>query len=364
MGGSGFFSAKTKLVKPEKIEKLVCIDVGRGKDCGFRAAAVAMVDNILAKPRANEDLARKLLKLHQEYFPQPPIAKSFQQQYSLRTPTKRLAMRVETRDVRAKANYLSELAFVLRQVAVDEICDHRLQYRGAFVANGMNEGTSPEKMRRQESWMEECAIAALSKAMQLPIKVQVVAPGKKIPLCLKYTTAKEPIGSSIVMQLQNQHYMPLVNKSDYFTGINKQTIEAVEPVVKPRRKDPELSEILAEIAAEDKRLNEEFEHNKTWLNVLVEDGDITKQDLLAIYIKGLKKSDYLQGRVKHGNQHLFEAINEALNVEPSVLSKEKNHDKEIIEGLVEAIARAISIQHLDPQLVEEAVVKSSVTSEP
>ncbi|KTD28895.1 hypothetical protein [Legionella micdadei] len=67
---SGFFNrvpAGAPLYQPKKP---AFIDVGGIGDCGFRAAATAMVDNILERPaRENQELANYLLKLHSIYFP-------------------------------------------------------------------------------------------------------------------------------------------------------------------------------------------------------------------------------------------------------------------------------------------------------
>lgn len=352
---SGFFVDKIKTGTPiahavKAQQNKVWVNVGGTGDCGFRSAAAAMIDNVLVKPRANQGLAEDLIKLHADYFEQQAI------QIRLLTSAEHLAKLVEAPIARAK--FLSELAYALRQVTVDELITYPERYRGAFVAE--HEGTAPEKMRLQETYIDESAIAAMAKVIKVPIEIQVVEPAKELFLELSYNAElKEPVGSPIVMQLLNhdRHYIPQVGKPEYFESIKP---VPVSPKVRNQAADPELTEILAKIAREDQRLLDEFAQTSKRLSTMVTAGEMTKESLIDIYVKGMKNSDYLEGRIKHGTQQFFEEIERARKgVKAAVQLPQENHDEQVTHELVHAIARAISIGQLDPALVYEAEEKTS-----
>jgi hypothetical protein len=329
------------------------VNVGGAGDCGFRAAAAAMLDNILTKPRLNQELAEKLLKLHNAYFPGKRAA---------RLASEQIKMLIETPAERAL--FLSQLAYVLRQSAVDYQIhpDHRARYVGAFVTE--NEGTEPQKMRQQETWIDESAMDALARTLDLKIKVEVVEPGNEVfsSLNLSYGPSEEkPVGSPIVLQLQNKHYMPLLTNRSYFEGMRP--VE-VNPIASDKE-DPELATILADTVAESQRLLDDYTRTLNRLTVMVNAGELTKADLLNIYVKGMQTSDYLVGRIKyagieHGHQHFFEAIESARRgLTPVRLSNER-YEKDVTDALVQAISRAVSVGHLDPTLVYGEETKAAI----
>src|SRR5262245_31927797 len=110
----GMFGYKQKpgqpVVRAVAKSKLTCIDLGGAGDCGFRAAAAAMIDNILFKSRANQELARKLLEFHATYFEQERMPSR------LMTPAEHFSILIEHS---SRAKFLVELAYALRQATVN-----------------------------------------------------------------------------------------------------------------------------------------------------------------------------------------------------------------------------------------------------
>lgn len=349
--------------------KLTYVNVGGNGDCGFRSVAAAIIDNFLFKKStveqaaADKALIKKLLGLHAFYLEKPKSLSEQELVELLKQPA-------------ARAEFLVELAMVLRQEAVTEMSKHPENYPGAFVAD--NEKTSPKEMRLQSTWIDENAIASLSKVFQLPIEVRVVEPKKELFASQKKwrrnyrpdfpASQASPealqVASPIVMQLQANHYIPKVNNPEFFESIPRFNVSAVEPKVIAHQ-DPELEEALARIAALDKRLDEEFQSTVKWLTTTVQDEKITKEKLIDIYIKSLNDSDYLQGRIKyvgieHGNQHFFEAIESRKGeIKPISLSK-AGHDDLVTVELIHALARGISIGQVDPALIYESLEKPSI----
>ena len=205
----------------------------------------------------------------------------------------------------------------------------------------------------------------------MPIEVREERPNRELPIRydLDCTDAsKNLVASPIVIQLQDKHYIPLVSKPDFFKTIDQQYTGTLTPknvVVQ----DPDLEELLARIAKKDELMLEQFDNMTTRLHALVRAEDLTKDDLIDIYIKGLGTSDYLQGRPKqvtleHGNQRFFEEIEAARNSKFKPLSTppKAGHDAQVIDELVHAIARAISIGQMKESLIDEIIDKRDAKS--
>ncbi|MBA2656694.1 MAG: hypothetical protein H0U70_06865 [Tatlockia sp.] len=272
------------------------------------------------------------------------------------TPTEHLYKLVETPQARAK--FLHELAYALRQEAVTEICSNLEKYRGAFVDE--HEGTSLEEMRKPTTYIDEVAMHALSVVTQVPIAVHVVESSQDIPLRLAYNS--HYAASPIVLKLQGKHYVPRVSQPEFFEAVVNQKIGALRPKVNKAFNDPAPKDIFAKIEKEDRRLQDEYERTSKRLFKMVELGELTLDKLVDIYVKNMGSSDYLQGRVKqvgieHGNQYFFEKIQAA---QQGLRSNSPISDNFYLDELVHAIARALTLEQLDPQQVYEAEEKASL----
>ncbi|ETO94472.1 hypothetical protein [Legionella oakridgensis] len=338
---SGFFGHPP--VRTAAVAKLrsAFVNMGGTGDCGFRSVAAGFIDNFLSGQRIKANVIAKVLKQHVAYFPEHGS------NMILATPTEEL--RELTRRV-SMAELIQKLSYTLRQMAVNELCVNPARYRGAFV--GSHENTSPDSMRKPSTWMDESAIAALANALDFPIEVRVVEKGKELPMRLQYNAGAANPG--IVMQLQNDHYIPRVVHQEEFAAVRHKPA----PVVRTNavQHDPNLSEILAVIATEDKRLQEEFESLRHRLTAMVAAGELSKADLLKLYVKGMATSDYLQGRVQyvgteHGTQHFFEAITQAQKEPEALVLTKEQYDEHIIAELIHALARAISIGDMPAERV-------------
>jgi hypothetical protein len=332
----GFFSSQEPTAVDTYEIKPAFIDVGGNGDCGFRAVAAGLIDNFLQHPRMNADLLNKVLACYFSYFPAHRTTLP-----GLVTAAERMQQLIK--DVRM-GDLISAAAYTLRQIAVTEMCTHPERYRGAFVER--NEGTTPEDMRKSTTWIDESSIAALANALAISIEVQVVERGKTLPMRLRYND----LGAGtppVVMQLKNGHYTPRVSLVERFTSVNSQCVRKVQPV-NTVTADPELPEIYATIAREDERLVVAFENAYDRLALMVAAGELSKDDLLAMYVKGMADSDYLSGRIthvciEHGNQHFFDAIIRAQRGSPQDSSPTSGNDKVIVDELIHALARAFTI---------------------
>lgn len=333
-----FFSPLSVL--PRQSTPPTFVDVGGHGDCGFRAVAAGIIDNYLTNPSMDPGLFHGILARLLTFYSGDALKVSEHD-----------TIKVVLRQV-PLADLISMMAYTLRQLAVDEMEQKPALYRGAFVAQ--DEGTSPSNMRQAHVYIDESAIAALSNALSLRIRVQV---GEGLFSSLDYqSTRVKPDSLPVTIQLKNSHYRPLVQ--------SVATFRAVSSSVKVIRKAPmnekahhlTMDAILANIEKEDQRMLRSFEDHKTILNDLFAEGKLRKADLLAIYIEAIPHSDYLEGyagavRLETGTDAFFHAIQSAQTQDLQPIEPLASSDDYIAAQLVHAIARAISIGHLSSDAI-------------
>lgn len=348
----------------KKAQKAKFVNVGGAGDCGFRSIAAGIVDNYLANPRSNQALYLQFLEpLLKKYpFRQPP-GRSF-------TPVERAQALLE--NPACMADIINNLSKTLREIAVDQLKADSEKYPGSFVED--NENTSPEAMRKQTTWIDEDAVAALSDALHFPIDILVAPTRKEAFLRLSYGhNFQQPAGDLVTIQLQHKHYIPQVSQPALFERLSTQVLQAPKVPVQERAPDPSLVDIIARIRASDQRLLDDFNNNLNRLTTIVAamiaageiDKDKLKGKLIDIYVSGLGNSDYLRGRIKavgteHGNQQFFaEVVARAGGSTEPVALHHGSHDQQVVSELVHAISRAISIGQMDAEQVYNAIENDS-----
>ena len=351
---------------PRKKKQLV--NVGGKGDCGFRALAAGMVDNIDANDRiaratanqglrdANKEFCKKLMDRFLARFPH----------YKEDVPGGQWTSVQVLERMRHKQGFIPDLAYALRQDAADEIVAHPEIYCGAFVNYAESEHpertiadqqTSPIKMRQLTTWIDESAIAAVAQVFNVPVTVSLTKPNEEVPKLLHYgpdaKTSAALQANRVEICLQANHYQPMLADPDAFASVSKQSAFTQKPVpAEVKSHEPSLKEILAKIKATDTKLVADFNEHHARLTALVAEGRLDKELLLKIYIQGLNKpnnSGYLAGRVRHigleyGNQDFFERAVRNAGSDMSLTRSDPNDklDAIICAEAVHAIARAIA----------------------
>lgn len=358
MPSTGFFGRTPRALSyvkaPKTLQKQAFVNVGGDGDCGFRSVAAAIIANFLARPRANQELMKFLLEHHFQYFPPQQVGGR------LLTPLERVQDMINTPS--RLAEFIRNLAYTLRQLAVDVMGDESDEYPGAFVEN--NEQTSPAEMRKPGTWIDESAIDALSNALAIHVKVRKVESGKPFPQSYNYKPRplkgddkpRQLLGEDVVIQLQHHHYIPLVSQPKLFELVSAQPVRTVMPVVTQQKPDPTMTEIMNRIKKTDARTLDVFEHNRNRLESMVLAGELDKQNLINIYVGGLGKSDYLSGHTQHGSQQFFTELMARVKGEAPIISMgSEPYEAQVISELIHAISRAIAIGHLDAEQVYASI---------
>lgn len=328
------------------------VDAGGAGDCGFRSIVVGLIDNVLQNPQDNHQLFYSLIKRYSKKydFPAPleglhtPQDRSLHALNALSTAYDRLVFIVRMGDL-------------LRKMAVKVIVANPEIYRGSIIAE--HEHTSPKEMRKPGTWIDKSAIAAVANVLQLPIQIKVTKGSKVIFARDGYgpklnTTKVTPV----TLQLDSGHYCAEVADKTFFNNLPTQSVSFEVLAKEDEVADPEMSELLARIEESDKEAVRQYKLNVTRLTKWLSCEEIDKDKLLDIYIAGMGDSDCLRCRISqvgldHGNQSFFEdAIKKKSGVQ---LKTNPSHDSEtlLVNELVHAIARAMSIGQLDENIFEE-----------
>jgi hypothetical protein len=299
-------------------------DVGDKKDCGFRAIAAGLVD-LLSRHhliKGKELLLTTILTRHESLF------KYTSDSATLSTASQKIQKLI----TKIPLNQLiTELAYTLRQIAVDELCANPTLYPDAFIDHP-NHSSSPEHMRHPESWINESSLLALSNRLRLPITIHVVTSENDLPKIIHYHSDKSM--PCVLIKQNKTQYMPYLHLlSQHIQAKHDHNPLEQHPI---QTTDPRLNEIRALIAEQGARMRQTFESICTDLKKNLEAGVLSKAALLAIYVHGIKDNDCLEA---HGAQPII-ADFKSRSLE---LFAPVEHTDFMIEPLVHAIASAISI---------------------
>ncbi len=161
---SGFFSNKTYGYKPR--EEYSFINVGNEQ---FHAAAVALIDSLYSAQRGNDAVLKKILERFYHYFPRYVASQPF-----LTLPERMGILLNNTR----KTELVECMAYVLRQLTVDEIYIHPLKYREVF--NGLSAETPKNYLRDPKVKLPPSALNALAHALGITVTLSFKEPGKEL----------------------------------------------------------------------------------------------------------------------------------------------------------------------------------------
>ncbi|MFC3909837.1 OTU domain-containing protein [Legionella dresdenensis] len=338
-------------------DQAALVNMGGTGDCGFRAVAAAIIDNVFSNPHFNSKALARISVRHREYFPASQTGR-------LTTPAE--WFKHQSREPALMAQFVRDLAYTLRQMAVDEFYARPDLYRGVFME--MAGEDSAAEMRKPNTWIKGSAIAALANMLELPINVHYTRPGHELHARLKFGVRNEKNKRELLtIHLENEHYYPKVKNIRRFEeAAANLPVKPAMPVVSPVN-DPDLATVLKQIEEANRVVELSYAGNIHKLKALLSDKPIKKEKLLEIYVDNLKNSDYPEGHVnqvglEHGNQNFFNAIHGKREM-PTGKPAGQNHDERVISEVLRALARAITIDHLHAQTIFDQLEQAAEAQE-
>lgn len=281
------------------------IDVGHNGDCGFESIAARLIDLHRNKKLKGTELD-DFLNVYRFYFPKELPTLSNEKAFD------HLVETISPRQL------VKNMAFALRQCAVNRIISHPEKYPGAFADK--TEGTKPSDMRKPGTWIDGSALAAIADGLNIAIVIHCGNADIPIYDKDKPRECKEEIN----ITLSGGHYQPFVSDPDYFTQ-RTSTLTNNLPNVKSH--DPTMEEINEKIR------KAEIVDNKRETDAYKILNESSTNHLIELYQKMMPKSDYLPNRIAivteeyKGDLFFFKAINdnEIDSTKEAALRKELLH---------------------------------------
>ncbi len=305
---------------------LVC----KHQDACFKSLAVAIVDNV-SKALINDLMVKHLLEDYKSHF-------STSVNYGSLKNRADFEKLIRTMTPHETAQFVANLAFILRQRAIDKIICKPTEYREAFSkrANLQTVG----EMRDPEYHLDvETAIAAVSDAYNLPITLRISTREKVIWARKSYKCS--PGGPSMLLQLHDDTiFLHLKEEAvNRFNVIDRINVSA-QKVRLHQQPDPEIETIRREIDTTDQQFLNKLNEEKERINSMLKAEELTQEHLQAVFHKITNSGTVIQS---------YLGVAKNAHYGPSSLNEpSRDSDKQI---LIEAIAALISSKQIDPDIL-------------
>ncbi len=266
-------------------EHAISLDASHRQDGYVRAVALTIVDRLVSRGFDNGVVAKVLLDKLNETFPgSVPNAThaSAIETLELMTSTPQKASRTAL-----------EVTWVLRQLMVDSMRQIPVNYLSVFYQQG--DVIKPSELRAKGSYVDEAGLTALANILHETIMVHKTGKDKQLPAKLHYGGQ-----GNILIHLDecDGRFTPRVEHKEAFRPLN--SITSVKPAFIRDAIDDEnvynkVESLLSHIA----QTNSE---NANWLNNMIEDGSISFDDLLNLYITHANQLTWQRGFIDESTE--------------------------------------------------------------
>lgn len=317
---TSFFKRTTVVEKKKTGAEKTVIDVG-GEP--FHALAVAFIDNLKNGVSLPEASLKELLSQFFAYFPDYKINQVYL------TPLERMRLLINTP---RKSEFVECLAYVLRQITIDEILKNPLAYKESL--QDLNNESSANLLRAMDTPLPPSALTALAAALKIKLVLSFKELNKELRHRDTYTFAEPESPFKMEIQVQDKRYFPRVKNKDEFTYVGQLAIAGPQPLA--LGEDENIAKQLKEIAADNDDIWHNYVHNMSILNGLIFDGELTKTKLIDLFIKFLPPS----------NSELFARL-EAKYGKTKIVDLPGKREDEETTMLAEALAKGLSTGHIN-----------------
>lgn len=317
---AGFFSNKTQGQKSR------VINVGTEQ---FHAAAVALIDSLHGPQRGNDAILKKILERFYHYFPRYVTSQPF-----LTLPERMGILLHNSR----KSELVECMAYVLRQMTIDELYAHPLKYREVF--DGLSEETPKSYLRDPKTKLASSAFNALANALGITITLSFKEPGKELRSRDVYVGDEaEPGKLSLLIQVQHEKYFPAVKHKEDFAFVGQLAINPPKPVEDINEQKETLAEVIHQITRDNKELLQSYDQWRKTILSMVLAGELTREQLMSLYITFLPKES--------ANTLSISTLEQSLRapVIANIPMEQEEHTKDL---LVKALADWISTRKVQP----------------
>ncbi len=313
------FFRRTELIKKKTGAEKTAIDVGGDP---FRALAAAVIDNLKNGASLPDESLKEILGRFFHHFPEYKTNQLYV------TFPERMRLLINSS---RKAEIVDCLAYVLRQLTVDELLRNPLAYKETF--KGLNGDLPQDYLRKKDTSLPSSALAALAATLNIKITLSFKEPKKELRKREVYSRA----GASsfeVVLQVQDDSYSPKVSNKEYFVSM-AQASNTPQPVA--LLGSGTIAQQLDLIVEDNQKIWQNYEQYSRSLNGLVSDEELTRVKLVALYRQFLPQ---------HSDLQLFTQLEKAYG-KPIVVESPINTEQELVTMLVEALARGLSTKQIN-----------------
>lgn len=341
MAITGFFKAPAKQDNKQGTEYSF-ISVGGEQ---FHALAVAFIDSFKNSTRVDEPSLKKVLERFFSYYPK------FISTQPYLTPADRMTMLINNS---RKSEIVECMAYVLRQLTVDEVLDNPLNYREVF--KGLNPETSRDYLRQPNTVLPSRALTALTQVLAMTITLSFTEHGKE--LRRREIHNNSIFNSSkfdVTLQVQGNQYFPKVKNKTDFAYVGQLAVSSPKPVDVLSNQISDIADILDQIATDNHRLKMSYEQSRKTLLSMISAGELTRENLIALFIEFLPQSN-----ASLTSKAQFFSELEHLERQPVVAEQSGGSEQQETKLLADTLAGWISAGQVDEnQFFERAEGKTA-----
>lgn len=322
VGVAGFFNS-TRALELKQKSSSVYIHVGGDQ---FHALAAALMDVFKSFSRTSDGFAKKILGQLCFYFPK------YMNSQPYLTPSERLNLLLKNCRT---TELMDSLAYVLRQMAVDEMEANPLNYRDVYA--GFQDETPKNHLREPSTKLPRSCLHALADALGIMIHLSIVEQGKELGQKRVYSTdLHSPETFEVTLQQQDDHYFPKIKDKAYFAYAGQLALAPVKPAIQTGSMET-IAEIRRLIAEDNKRLAIAFEQTKKTLRSMVDAGELSKEQMMGLYVEFLptqySSADSMDFMGSSADIFIHQPINGVATARP---------EQHIVYSLIDAVAQWIT----------------------
>lgn len=260
MTGLGFFNSQALI--PNKGKSPAFVFVG---GTIFHAVSVALIDHLKSGRRLASPSLNKIQAAFSRYF-----------------PDYKLHLIHLTPNSPCKSELVERMAYVLRQLALDEVLDKATQYRELF--KGLSPNTPQSHLRTPSTPLHFSVLGALAQVFDIGFELSLIEEKNDLRQMIKISA---PLGAAfeISLEVQGNGYSPKVAHPHDFKYVGH---IALNPV--PCEKESSTQTLRAALDAiehDNCILFERYGHYVTILSNMVRDADLTREQLIQCYIDSI-----------------------------------------------------------------------------
>lgn len=333
MERTGFFT-KTPVLQNKRTTPLSYINVG-GEP--FHAVAVALIDSWKNTHFMKDASLKMILERFFAYYPK------FKLQQAYLKPAERMDMILSGP---RKSEIVDCMAYVLRQLAVDEMYANPLNYKEIF--EGLNSATSRNFLRKPDTVMPVSALRALTESLGITIILSFTEQGKELRYREMYSNSSASSShQAINLQVQGNQCFPGVKNKGDFTYVGQLAINPPVPQEFGDEKKGTIAGMVGLIAEDNKRLLHSYQQWRQNLLTMIVGNELTTAFLIDLYIDFLPPVDSIFSNTKEFFAKLTGSDKIPVTFDCS------NSNTQLNELLASALAGWISLNKIDVERLFE-----------